>query len=73
LKLINKKVIKPTYQEQKSNPRSRSAKLRAAERIIEHGHSHATSEDHAFMSIAKSRGWRRPALLQKIKMFFFAA
>lgn len=73
LKIINKKVIKPTQQEIKSNPRSRSAKLRTAERIIEHGHSHATSEDHAFMSIAKSRGWRRPALLQKIKMFFIAA
>ena len=30
---INRKVIVPTEEEQKSNPRSRSAKLRVAEKI----------------------------------------
>jgi 16S rRNA (cytosine1402-N4)-methyltransferase len=34
LKLINKKVIVPTVEEVKINPRSRSAKLRVAERIV---------------------------------------
>ena len=33
LKLINKKVITPSLAEIQFNPRSRSAKLRAAERI----------------------------------------
>lgn len=31
--LVNKKVIKPTYQEQKLNKKSRSAKLRIIEMI----------------------------------------
>ena len=35
LRLVNKKIITPTVEEIKSNPRSRSAKLRAAERITD--------------------------------------
>jgi 16S rRNA (cytosine1402-N4)-methyltransferase len=73
LRLINKKVIIPTAAEVGINPRSRSAKLRAAERIITQGDCYATTEDHAFLTIAKSQGWRRPALLQKIKIAFLAA
>ncbi len=34
IKLVNKKVIKPTIEEIKQNPRSRSAKLRIIEKII---------------------------------------
>jgi 16S rRNA (cytosine1402-N4)-methyltransferase len=33
-KIVNKKVIKPKYKEQKSNSNSRSAKLRIIERIL---------------------------------------
>jgi 16S rRNA (cytosine1402-N4)-methyltransferase len=73
LRLINKKVITPTTTEIDHNPRSRSARLRAAERIIAPGDCYATTEDHAFLTIARSRGWRRPALLQKIRMAFLAA
>ena len=73
LKLINRKVITPTETEIEINPRSRSAKLRAAERITTQGDCYATTDDHTFLTIAKSRGWRRPALLQKIRMVFLAA
>jgi len=73
LRLINKKVITPTEMEIELNPRSRSAKLRAAERITTQGDSYATTDEHTFLTIAKSRGWRRPALLQKIRMAFLAA
>jgi len=73
LRLINKKVITPTATEIDLNPRSRSARMRAAERIVTQGDCYATTEDHAFITIAKSRGWRRPALLQKIRMAFLAA
>lgn len=73
IRLINKKVITPTTNEIQVNPRSRSSKLRAAERIIIQGDCYATPEDHAFITIAKSRGWRRPALLEKIRMAFLAA
>jgi 16S rRNA (cytosine1402-N4)-methyltransferase len=73
LRIINKKVIVPTPEEIRLNPRSRSAKLRAAERIIAQGDCYATTEDHAFLTIARSQGWRRPALLQKTKIEFLAA
>ena len=73
VRLINKKVITPTETEISLNPRSRSAKLRAAELITTQGDCYATTDDHAFLTIAKSKGWRRPALLQKIRMVFLAA
>ncbi|MFC1942065.1 16S rRNA (cytosine(1402)-N(4))-methyltransferase RsmH [Chloroflexota bacterium] len=73
LRLINKKVITPSAAETELNPRSRSAKLRVAERIITQSDSYAHVEDRAFETVAKSRGWRKPALVQKIKMAFLAA
>jgi 16S rRNA (cytosine1402-N4)-methyltransferase len=73
LKLINKKVITPSTTEIDLNPRSRSAKLRAAERIITQGDCYTTTDDHAFVTIAKSRGWRKPALVKKIRMAFLAS
>jgi 16S rRNA (cytosine1402-N4)-methyltransferase len=73
LRLTNKKVITPTEAEIKTNPRSRSAKLRAAERITAQSDSYANADEYGFLTIARSRGWRRPALLQKIRMVFLAA
>jgi 16S rRNA (cytosine1402-N4)-methyltransferase len=73
LRIINKKVIIPSAAEIGHNPRSRSAKLRAAERIITQGDCYATTEDHTFLTLAKSGGWRRPALLEKIRTVFLAA
>ncbi len=73
LRLINKKVITPSLTEVGVNPRSRSAKLRAAERIIAQGDCYATTEDHTFLTIARSGAWRRPALLEKIRTVFLAA
>jgi 16S rRNA (cytosine1402-N4)-methyltransferase len=73
LKLVNKKVITPSPAEIEHNARSRSAKLRAAQRIINRGPSLPDPEDDAFISIATSRGWRRPALLQRAKTALLAA
>jgi 16S rRNA (cytosine1402-N4)-methyltransferase len=73
LRLINKKVITPSIMEIDINPRSRSAKLRVAERITTQEDCYAATEDHAFITIAKSRGWRRPALIEKIRLAFLAA
>jgi 16S rRNA (cytosine1402-N4)-methyltransferase len=73
LRLINKKVITPSEMEIDLNPRSRSAKLRAAERITTRGDCYAATDEHTFLTIARSRGWRRPALLQKIRTIFLAA
>lgn len=73
LRLINRKVIVPSEEEISLNPRSRSARLRAAERIVNQSDSYGTTEDHDFLTIAKTGAWRRPALLQKIRMVFLAA
>jgi 16S rRNA (cytosine1402-N4)-methyltransferase len=73
LKLINKKVIIPTDAEIRANPRIRSAKLRAAERITAPGDCYSSTEDDTFLTIVKTQGWYRPELLQKIKITFYAA
>ena len=73
LRLIHKKVITPSVMEIELNPRSRSAKLRVAEHIITQGDCYAAIEDHNFITIAKSEGWRKPALLKKIRVAFLAA
>jgi 16S rRNA (cytosine1402-N4)-methyltransferase len=64
LRLINKKIITPSTTEIELNPRSRSARLRAAERVMAQSDCYATAEDHTFITIAKSAGWRKPALLK---------
>jgi len=73
LKIINKKVITPSETELSENPRSRSARLRAAERITVRADTFGTNDDNAFPDIDVSKGWRRPVLLQKIKMAFLTA
>ncbi len=72
LKLINRKVIFPTETEIKNNPRSRSARLRAAECITSHSDGYAVTKDHNFVTIAKSTGWIRPDLLQKSRIVLLA-
>ncbi|MFH1650789.1 MAG: 16S rRNA (cytosine(1402)-N(4))-methyltransferase RsmH [Chloroflexota bacterium] len=69
IKLINRKVITPAAEEVSRNPRSRSARLRAAERIT------LPQEPAEVLStvIAGSRGWRRPALIKKLRMVFALA
>jgi len=68
--LINKRVITPSPAEVQLNPRSRSAKLRAAERIITQDESYKVAEKLSFLAGGKANGWRRPALLKKLRMTF---
>jgi 16S rRNA (cytosine1402-N4)-methyltransferase len=72
LRLVNKKVVTPSETEITLNPRSRSARLRVAERINSQTSSDAVVDDVAF-PVGKSRNWRRPAMLQKIKTVFLAS
>ena len=73
LRLINKKVITPSPIEVQLNPRSRSAKLRAAEHIIPQGEYYKTAEELHCLAEVGGNGWRRPALLQKLRRAFSAA
>lgn len=73
LRLVNKKVIAPSLVEVHLNPRSRSAKLRAAERIITQDDQFMTVEELGFSTEVRANGWRRPALLNKLRRTFLAA
>ncbi len=74
LKLINKKVITPSSAEVQLNPRSRSAKLRAAERLTTQAQDdqYKTIEKLCFSVGIKTGGWRKPALLKKLRQTFSA-
>ena len=70
LRLINKRVITPSPTEVQLNPRSRSAKLRAAERLITHDGYYRNTEEHDFSAQFSAEGWRRPAMLKKLRVAF---
>ena len=72
LRIITKKVVTPSLEEIERNPRSRSAKLRAAERIISETEYCLQSQENRAFTEANCRGWRRPSLLRKLKMAFAA-
>jgi 16S rRNA (cytosine1402-N4)-methyltransferase len=70
LRLIHKRVITPSPTEVQLNPRSRSAKLRAAKRITTHDESFQVAEKLNFLVGIETSGWRRPAMLMKLRMAF---
>ena len=72
LSLITKRVVTPSVEEVQLNPRSRSARLRVASRIITRKDCCSTGEPN-FLLATEPTGWRRPAMLQKIRMAFSAA
>jgi len=75
LRLINKKVITPSSVEVQLNPRSRSAKLRAAERFTAQAHDeqYKTIEKLCFSVGVQTGGWRKPTLLKKLREAFSTA
>jgi 16S rRNA (cytosine1402-N4)-methyltransferase len=70
LRLLNRKVITPSSAEIRLNPRSRSARLRAAERVVTAGEGDKIVEGMCFSMAAKGGVWRRPALLKKLRQAF---
>jgi len=73
LKLVNRRVITPSPEEVASNPRSRSAKLRAAERLVFPDTGSETAERLCFSIAERANGWRRPVLLQRLRTAFGAS
>jgi 16S rRNA (cytosine1402-N4)-methyltransferase len=73
LKIITRKIITPMFAEVKINPRSRSAKLRAAERIITPTEQYEKAVEQLNCSIGiVTQGWRRPALIEKLRKTFLS-
>jgi len=67
LKIISKKVITPSEEEIKINPRSRSARMRVAERIVTRQEWRETAERLCFLNETNATMWRKPALLKKVR------
>ena len=74
LRLINKRVIVPSQSEIQNNPRSRSAKLRAAERLMTHDEHFSLMERLGASPEVKANGngWRRPTQLRILRAVFDA-
>ncbi len=75
LRLLNRRVITPSAAEVQTNPRSRSARLRAAERVISQDEHYNIVKKLCFASEVEpnGNGWRRPALLRKLRQAFAMA
>ncbi|MFH1032465.1 MAG: 16S rRNA (cytosine(1402)-N(4))-methyltransferase RsmH [Chloroflexota bacterium] len=73
LKLINRKVIIPSLEEIQNNPRSRSAKLRTAERILVGDEQYGTIQKLCLSVGGETGGWRRPILIKRLKEAYLAA
>jgi len=73
LRLVNKRVITPSLVEIEINPRSRSARLRAAERVITQDEHYRIVERLCSSAEVTANGWRRPILLKKLRQAFLAA
>ncbi len=73
LKIITRRIITPTFAETEINPRSRSAKLRGAERIIAPTHQYEQAVEQLNCSIGLVTGqWRRPGLIEKLRKTFLS-
>ncbi len=72
LRQINKRIISPSPEEIKRNPRSRSARMRAAERIIPQEEHYNIMEELCSAAEIKTNGnvWKRPALLRKLRQTY---
>ncbi len=66
LRLVNKKVITPSREEVVANPRSRSARLRCAERIVSEVELEGSGEMCCSTAEVGASGWREPALLRTL-------
>lgn len=73
LKLVHKKIIVPSPAEIRQNPRSRSARLRVAERIITQEDCDSRAEVERFLIETNAGIWRRPSLVKRLQVIFAAA
>jgi len=65
LKMVSRKVITPSPEEVKRNPRSSSARLRVAERIINQDEWCETADRLCLLGETGARGWKKPSMLKK--------
>jgi 16S rRNA (cytosine1402-N4)-methyltransferase len=67
LRLITRKIITPSVDEVKINPRSRSARLRVAERVVTDEEWLETAERLCFLGEVDTGAWRKKHMLKELK------
>ena len=74
LRLISRKIVTPSLEEVEHNPRSRSARLRAAERVITPAEQYekAVEQLNCSVGFVAPGSWRRPALVEKLRRLFLS-
>ena len=65
VKLVTKKVVVPSQAEVRANPRSRSARMRVAERIVNSEDHYGLVERLCSMVGSKANAWLQPVLLAR--------
>jgi 16S rRNA (cytosine1402-N4)-methyltransferase len=72
LRQLNKRVITPSPEEIRRNPRSRSARMRVAERVIAREDHFSIVEKLCSAAEIETNGnaWKRPALLKKLRQTY---
>ncbi len=75
LRLVHRRAITPSAAEVESNPRSRSARLRVAERVISQDEHYKMLERLCSSTEVKGNGngWRKPVYLKRLRHAFLAA
>jgi 16S rRNA (cytosine1402-N4)-methyltransferase len=73
IKIITRKIITPSFAEVELNPRSRSAKLRVAERLITPSQQYEEAVDQLNCGLGVvTPGWRKPSVLEKLRKTFLS-
>ena len=73
LRLVNRRVTRPSQAEIEANPRSHSARLRAAERVLKQSEHFEIVERLCSAAEIKANAWRRPTMLKKLRQVFLSA
>jgi 16S rRNA (cytosine1402-N4)-methyltransferase len=67
VKPVNKKVITPSLAEIRSNTRSRSAKLRIAERLMNRNEKFLSIGKRVFLIEVRNSGWRKQSVHRNLQ------
>jgi 16S rRNA (cytosine1402-N4)-methyltransferase len=73
IKLVTKRVLIPKETEVRANPRSRSARLRVAERMVSEEEHYGLLERLCAAVEVKSSTWRQPVVLKRVRRLFLSA
>jgi 16S rRNA (cytosine1402-N4)-methyltransferase len=73
LRQITKRIIVPSEIEIQINPRSRSARLRVAERVLKEDTSSGLFEKLGYSVEIKANAWRQPTLLKRVRQQYITA